>query len=68
VSALLPHDSLNEKGSYLLLSKPCNGHVRMIVPFKVIIIVVKHHDQKQLGEETVYLTVHHGRQSGQELK
>jgi hypothetical protein len=39
--------------------------------------MMKHHDQKQLGEERVYLThtsgskvvtVHHGRKIGQELK
>ena len=45
-----------------------------IVLVRVTVAVMKHHDQKQVGEKRVYLTyistsiVHHLEKSGQELK
>jgi hypothetical protein len=62
------------KGFSLEIMWPNAFYVSHSCYLKVFIALIKHHDQKQLGEENLYVsfhvpvTVHHEEKQGQEFK
>lgn len=58
--------------TYINKHKICIKYINQIVVVRVFIVVIKHHDLKQLGEEKVYFfllfVLYYPRMSGQKAR